>query len=308
MTFLLIFITFAGATLVSLSILYALTAEAVVSTRLHALVSPVPHAVRAATPRWQQKAGFFGRLLAALGRFGFGGNDAALAHRVSYAGLRSPDALLRFVGARTLLSFGPALAVAVAQIAADRPAASMVIHALLAWGVGHVLANLWLRDRAVRATRLITQALPDSLDLMVVCLEAGLSLNMTIARVGQERASLRDPLGDEFDQVAFEMRAGRSREDALRALGERNGVDDLKALVGLIIQSDRLGASMAQTLRVHADLLRTKRWQRAEELARKLPVKLLLPMAFLILLPWFLLVITPAIISFKEMARMMTQG
>jgi tight adherence protein C len=92
---------------------------------------------------------------------------------------------------------------------------------------------------------------------MVVCLEAGLGLNATIARVGEERSAMRDALGEEFALVAMELREGRSREDSLRALGERNGVEDLKSLSGLIIQSDRLGASMAKTLRSHADVLRT---------------------------------------------------
>ena len=113
--------------------------------------------------------------------------------------------------------------------------------------------------------REITIGLPDSLDLMVVCLEAGLGLNATIARVGEERSQLIDALGEEFSFVSLELREGRSREDALRALGDRNGVEDLKSLAGLIIQSDRLGASMAKTLRSHADVLRTKRRQRAEE-------------------------------------------
>src|SRR5206468_3664168 len=102
----------------------------------------------------------------------------------------------------------------------------------------------------------LTTALPDTLDLMVTCLEAGLGLNAAIARIGEERSGINDALGREFAQVAFELRSGRTREDALRGLGDRNGVEDLKALAGLIIQSDRLGASMAQTLRSHADRLR----------------------------------------------------
>src|SRR5437867_12032953 len=121
----------------------------------------------------------------------------------------------------------------------------------LAWAWGHVLMHLWLRMMVTRRVRVIMTALPDTLDLMVTCLEAGLGLNATIARIGEERASIADALGREFSQVAFELRSGRTREDALRGLGDRNGVEDLKALAGLVIQSDRLGASMAQTLRPH---------------------------------------------------------
>ena len=141
---------------------------------------------------------------------------------------------------------------------------------------------------------------------MVVCLEAGLGLNATIARVGEERATLNDALGDEFRQVSLEMRSGRSREDALRALGARNGSDDLKALVALMIQSDKLGASMAQTLRSHADLLRTKRRQRAEEAARKLPIKMLFPLALLILPTIFVVTAGPAFILLGDLVKIIS--
>jgi tight adherence protein C len=105
---------------------------------------------------------------------------------------------------------------------------------------------------------------------------------------------MNDPLGDEFGIVARELREGRAREDALRGLAERNGVDDLKSLTALIIQSDRLGASMAKTLRSHADVLRTKRRQRAEEHARKLPIKMLFPLGFFLLPSLLIIVIGPA--------------
>jgi tight adherence protein C len=141
---------------------------------------------------------------------------------------------------------------------------------------------------------------------MVVCLEAGLGLNATIARVGHERGAMNDPLGAEFDQVALEIRGGRTREQALRALGERNGLDDLKALAALVIQSDRLGASMANTLRVHADLLRTKRRQRAEEAARKLPIRMLFPLALFILPALFIVVGGPAFLTFRAFIGTMT--
>ena len=103
------------------------------------------------------------------------------------------------------------------------------------------------------------------------------------------------------------MRSGRSREEALRSLGARNGVDDLKALTALIIQSDRLGASMAKTLRAHADLLRTKRRQRAEERARKLPIKVLFPLATLLLPPLFIMVAGPAFLRFKDLIKVLAE-
>ena len=119
---------------------------------------------------------------------------------------------------------------------------------------------------------------------------------------------MKDPLGAEFNQVAMELREGRSREECLRALADRNGVDDLKSLSTLIIQSDRLGASMAKTLRSHADVLRTKRRQRAEEAARKLPIKILFPLALFILPSLFVIAVGPAMLRIKELMRTMAGG
>jgi tight adherence protein C len=210
-----------------------------------------------------------------------------------------------FLGIRTLLSFGPALAVLVPRVSTGQPLGGTLFTAILVWGIGHTLVNLIVRMRATRRIRLLTNALPDTLDLMTTCLEAGLGLNATIARVGEERASMDDPLGQEFALVSFELRSGRTREDALRGLGDRNGVEDLKALAGLIIQSDRLGASMAQTLRAHADLLRTKRRQRAEEAARKLPIKMLFPLALFILPALFVVIGGPAILRIQDLVQIL---
>jgi tight adherence protein C len=143
---------------------------------------------------------------------------------------------------------------------------------------------------------------------MIICLEAGLGLNATITRVGQERSSLNDPLGQEFSLMSLELRNGRSREEALRALADRNGVDDLRSLTALIIQSDRLGASMAKTLRVHADLLRTRRRQRAEEAARKLPIKMLFPLALFILPPLFTVTVGPAVLQIMQVLGGLTKN
>jgi tight adherence protein C len=252
-----------------------------------------------------RKVGWLRRLMAAVGELGFARGDRSLSQRLSSAGIRWPNAVAVFLGARTLLSFGPGLLVLATQLSGGRPLSASLWLSLLAWGLGHAGCNLWLRRRSRWRVQRITEALPDSLDLMVVCLESGLSLNATIARVGEERSALDDPLGNEFAQVSFELRGGRSREDALRALGERNGCEDLKSLAALIIQSDRLGASMAKTLRAHADLLRTKRRQRAEEAARKLPIKVLFPLATLLLPPLFLMVVGPAFIKFRDFVAML---
>jgi tight adherence protein C len=189
----------------------------------------------------------------------------------------------------------------VPAVSSGKPLGHALMLPALAWLGVHTLANLWLKRRGRDRVRHITRALPDGLDLMVVCLEAGLGLNATIQRVGEERSAIADVLGNEFAQVAFELRNGRPRADALRGLGARNGTDDLKALVGLVIQSDKLGASMAKTLRTHADLLRTKRRQRAEEAARKLPIKVLLPLALFILPALFVITLGPAVLRMGDL-------
>jgi tight adherence protein C len=254
-----------------------------------------------------EETGLLRQLVAGIGEYGFGG-DRSLSHRLSVAGFRGANAVALFLGVRTLISFGPALLMLVPAVSTGKPLPRVLATAALYWAGGHLLANLWLKRRARRRVEQITRALPDALDLMVVCLESGLGLNATISKIGDERSTIEDVLGAEFSQVTGELRNGRTRADSLRALGARNGCDDLKALVGLIIQSDRLGASMAKTLRTHADLLRTKRRQRAEEAARKLPIKILFPLAVLILPALFVVVLGPALLRLGDLMTMFGKG
>jgi tight adherence protein C len=295
--------TFAMVSATAWAVLHAFGGESAVTQRVKVLVGG---SVTARVHR-REGSGPLGRLVAAIGSFGVGA-DSSLAHRLSVAGYRRANAAALFLGVRTLISVVPALLVLVPAVSSGNPLGRALATAGFLWFEGHVLPNLWLKRRARARVAKITAALPDALDLMVVCLEAGLGLNATIAKVGEERSTIADILGAEFAQVALELRNGRTREDALRGLATRNGVDDLKALVALIIQSDKLGASMAKTLRTHADLLRTKRRQRAEEAARKLPIKMLLPLATLILPPLFVVTTGPALLKIGELSTMMQKG
>src|SRR5262245_41605081 len=295
-------VSFLIITTVVLSLGFSLRGESVVTQRVRQVAGdPVGLGSQAG-----KGAGFLGRMLAAIGN-GLGG-DRSLSSRLSVAGFRGANAAAIFLGTRTLVSLVPALMVLVPAVSAGKPLPNALMTAALYWGGGHMLANLWLKRRARARMGQVTRALPDALDLMVVCLEAGLGLNATIQRVGEERSTIADVLGSEFAQVVLEMRNGRPRADALRALGARNGSDDLKALAALVIQSDRLGASMAKTLRTHADLLRTKRRQRAEEAARQLPIKILFPLALFILPALFVVTTGPAILKIKDLVKMMTRG
>jgi tight adherence protein C len=300
MTLILASLTFMIIVGMVLSGYYLLATESEATQRLRAMV---PHL---AAPQQKQRKGvrlpFVSSVLAAVGQYGLGSDDGSLRQALSVAGFRGRNGALLFVGARTLLSVGPALAVLMMNVAAGRPMSRSILFTAMTFAFMHVLVNYWLKRRGRKRMRAITIGLPDSLDLMVVCLESGLGLNATIARVGEERSSMRDALGEEFNIVSLELREGRSREEALRGLGDRNGVEDLKSLSSLIIQSDRLGASMAKTLRSHADVLRTKRRQRAEEAARKLPIKMLFPLALLILPPLFVMTTGPAMLKLKDLA------
>jgi tight adherence protein C len=294
------FAVFASITGILLSMYYVLTYESPVTQRLRQLL---PESTDTRARKKPAEGRFWQRVVMGIGQVGFGRASTSLSQRLSSAGYRRSTAAATFLGIRTIVSFGPALLILVPRISAGEGIGGATWMALAILLFGHVGANYMLRRQSAKRIRKLTETLPDALDLMVVCLESGLGLNATIARVGEERSALNDPLGDEFGQVAFEIRNGRTREDALRSLGNRNGVDDLKSLSGLIIQSDKLGASMAKTLRAHADLLRTRRRQRAEEAARKLPIKVLFPLALFLLPPLFVMILGPAFLKLSALVK-----
>jgi tight adherence protein C len=150
-----------------------------------------------------------------------------------------------------------------------------------------------IRDRQMR----IRLGLPDALDLTVICVEAGLALDQALQRVGQDLHHAHPDLSDEFHLVNLEMRAGKPRAEALRNLVDRTGVDDIRSLVGTLIQTDRFGTSVAQALRVHSDSLRTERRQRAEEQAAKTTIKMVPPLVIFVLPSIIFVTIGPAVID-----------
>ncbi len=156
--------------------------------------------------------------------------------------------------------------------------------------VGVVARKIRLRKKEIQ------KALPDALDMLVVCVEAGLGLNQALVRVSDEVETMSPVLAEELQIVNLEMRAGTPREDALRNLGERTDVPDLRALATMLIQTDRFGTSIAQALRVHSDTLRVKRRQRVEEAAAKTTIKLVPPLVFFIFPAIFVVVLGPAML------------
>jgi tight adherence protein C len=172
--------------------------------------------------------------------------------------------------------------------------------ALVGAVIGYMVPGFVLGKKASRRQHVIRLGLPDALDLLVVSVEAGLGLDQAIQRVGQELAFAHPDLCDELRLVNLELRAGVARPEALTNLGERTGVEDVISLVAMLVQTDKFGTSVAQSLRVHSETLRTKRRQRAEEAAAKLGAKMVFPLVTCIFPAIWVVTIGPAAIKFIE--------
>lgn len=230
----------------------------------------------------------------------FGERVGARAHMrlgdlLIHAGYRRPSAGMIFLGTRALLAcilFGVGFFGAVIlDITVQQRLLLMVGLGLLGWMIPYMAVKKRMRRRQDELQR----SLPDALDLMVVCVEAGLGLNQALVRVGEEMDRVAPKLAEELTLVSLEIRAGTPREEALKNLGRRTGVSDIRALCSMLIQTDRFGTSIADALRIHADELRTKRRQRAEEAAAKLTVKMLIPIIVFIFPSIFLVILGPAV-------------
>jgi len=174
---------------------------------------------------------------------------------------------------------------------------SILLMVLVAGIAGFLLPDFMLRWKIRKRQEEITDSLPDALDLLVVCVEAGLGLNAAFIKITEEFQLSSPALSEEFDVVNREMVAGKPRQEALRALSERSGVEDVKSLVAMLIQTEKLGTSLAQSLRVHSDSLRLRRRQKAEETAAKTTIKLVFPLVFLMFPALFIVILGPGVIQ-----------
>lgn len=206
-------------------------------------------------------------------------NDS-LRSKLIAAGYRSPVAPRIFTLARLILTLGLPLIFVALTLSSGTPPSLLKLYlvGLILALVGLFLPNLWVQAQADRREQKIVNGFPDSLDLMLVCVEAGLGLEAAFDRVGREMA-ISCPLVSEMLCLAvLELRAGKSREETLRMMGERNQIDDIRSFTTLLIQSDSLGSSIGTTLRIYATEMREKRRMRAEEKAHRLPVLLSVPL------------------------------
>lgn len=248
-----------------------------------------------ASPAYGRKPGLLLKLIAQLGGFlpAADGTDAMRTGLVR-AGYRRADAPLIFLGSKIVTAVLLPLAWMFYGYVAARPIGNVMMMSVVLGFVGFYVPTLFIAVRQAQRHAEILSALPDALDLMVVCVEAGLGLGAALQRVGVEIRLASSQLSDELALVNSEMQTGVSRIDALRNLAERTGVEDVYALVAMLIQTDKLGTSVAQSLRAHAESMRTRRRQRAEQLARKASIKLAFPLVFLIFPALLVIILGPA--------------
>ena len=234
-------------------------------------------------------------LLARLGGF-LPARDGRNALRTGLvrAGFRAPNAMTVFLGTKLMLACALPLLWLLFAGSTGRAIGNSLLLTVVWAGVGFYLPTLYVGYRQKERYTEIMSALPDALDLMVVCVEAGLGMTAALQRVSTELRVGSKAISDEFALVHQQMQTGVSRTDSLRNLAQRTGVEDLYALVAMLIQTDRLGTSVAHALRAHAEGMRVKRRQRAEQMARKAAIKLAFPLVFLVLPALLIIILGPA--------------
>ena len=242
-------------------------------------------------------------LLAALGtRLHGEPNLQSEAQRLMVAaGFVRPGAVAIFYGARiaTALVLGLTFLTLSPTIGSMLGLPRAMIMVIAIWGValGWVAPTFLVAARGNARKREMLRALPDALDLLVVCVEAGLGLNQALQRVAEEIMLVSPVLGEQLSLVNFEIRAGTPRDEALRAFGTRTDLEDARSLATVLIQTDRFGTSVAQALRTHADTIRTKQRQRVEEASAKTAIKMLFPLVFCIFPALFIVILGPGMLS-----------
>jgi len=257
----------------------------------------------AAAPQvqWTKTAVNFAGKFAKLSLPSAGWETSPLRRRFLYAGYRGDAPALLYFGAKTLLAaLLPAVAYAYCvargtNVGTTNSVLSLVL--LTAAAVGYYLPNIVLARLVFVRQREIFESFPDAADLLMVCVEAGLGLDAALVRVSEEMRLKSEALAEELHLVNLELRAGSSREKALRNFALRAGVEEVNTFATMLIQADRFGTSIGDSLRVFSDELRTKRRMRAEEVAAKIPLKLMFPLALCIFPALLLVLLGPAFIQ-----------
>jgi tight adherence protein C len=227
---------------------------------------------------------------------------SVVKQRLMRAGYRKESAINIFYGCKVLV---PLLLCAVSAVTGLASLSPFFVYAS-SLALGFLAPDFWLgRQISVRQSK-IRRGLPDVLDLLVICIEAGLSMDQATSRTAVELSHAQPELCDELSIVVLEQRAGRPRAEAWKHLSERTDVDCVRNLVSMLVQSEQFGTSIAKTLRVHSDTLRTQRVQAVEEAAAKTTIKLIFPLVFFIFPSLFLVALGPAVISMMDSFKLLT--
>jgi tight adherence protein C len=260
--------------------------------------------------RWTEQApGGWQRTVERIGRAVGGSEQTAPSRyrqRLIWAGLYEPRAVVLFIGAKVALAvlMGSAYFVYSSVVFLRVvPFSQLLAISLILSGIGFFLPDFWLSNRIKARQRDIVHALPDVLDLLMVCVEAGMGFDAAVARVAEQPETRHRPLYSDLMRMHLEVRAGRPRPEALRALGERTGVEEVKSMVGAFIQTEKLGTPLGKTLRVHADSARVQRRHRAEELAHLAPLKMLFPTVFFLMPAFFLVTLAPSVLGLLKLFK-----
>ena len=298
-TLLMVFIIFLSVAVALVSVFYLLvTRRAVVKERLEEFAPGAVEGVvlfeKPATPL--QK--FFGRIGKKMPLRP--GEQGKYVKMLVAAGIRG-ERLPVFLGIKMFLTLAlPGAYLFLYALPAGQGRINLMLISVSLMIVGFILPSFELR-RMVKARQLgIFHDLPDVLDLMTICVESGLSMEGAMLRISEDKQFRETSLAKEIKTALQETRAGKARHEALRDMGERTMLDDMKAFCAMLIQTEKLGTSLAQSLRIHSDSLRTIRRQRAEELAAKTAIKLLFPLVFLIMPAIFVVVLLPAVLKIKQ--------
>jgi tight adherence protein C len=225
-------------------------------------------------------------------------NVEAIQHQLDLAGNLYGWGPTEFMGIRLLVTLGLGGLGVVMFIVAPQPLAKRVLMVLAAVGVGYFLPMLWLRTKISRRQRSVVKSLPDALDLLTICVEAGLGFDAAMAKVVEK---WDNDLSQAFARVIQEIQLGKLRREALRDMSDRMEVPDMSTFVAAIIQADQLGVSIARVLRIQSDQMRMRRRQRAEELARSAGIKMMPAIVFLIFPSIFIVLLGPAVIQLMLM-------
>ncbi len=224
---------------------------------------------------------------------------APLRRRLTYAGFRRETSVMTYMGSRVAFALMLPVIVLLTPAAWNLEQLQLVFALCASAGIGLIAPSYWLDQKVKARQKSLRLALPDALDLMVVCVEAGLGINASLKRVAEDFRTTHPILSSEFELANFETRAGKSTTDALRGLADRTGVVEVSSLVAMLIQTERFGTGLADTLRVHADGMRLRRLQSAEEQANKAPLKMLFPTVF-IFVAMLIIIVGPGFLQMSQ--------